>query len=166
MLAFSGTAPASSPARSVRLARWTKSGRSGQAPHTVHIGLVAGLGRLHHADGPAGSHRGRRDRRRHNGFPDPRVGTGHDDRTGPHLTRHGRLARITSIACSKSARATPTFTVNRSRERLSGVDGGRKQPTATPRSRQAVAHATAASGRGAVTDSTPAAGSGTSRPAA
>src|SRR5690606_22087461 len=53
---------------------------------------------------------------------------------------------------------TPTLIVSRNREVLSGVDGGRKQPTATLRAAHRLAHATAASASGAGTDSIPAAG--------
>src|SRR3712207_2134942 len=79
---------------------------------------------------------------------------------------HGQHSTMTPTAWSKSARGTPTLTVNRIRDRLSGVDGGRKQPTATPRSRHAAAQRTASSAEPAVTDSTPAAGVVTSKPLA
>ena len=78
--------------------------------------------------------------------------------------RHGAHSTITSRARSKSAAGTPAFRVSRSRDEPSGVDGGRKQPTATPRSRQSAAQARAASGPGAGTDSTPAGRCGDSKP--
>ena len=56
---------------------------------------------------------------------------------------HGQVADDDVAGRARSRRgARPVLMVRRSRDSPSGVDGGRKQPTATPRSRQAAAQAT------------------------
>src|SRR5690606_10694243 len=147
-------------------------GDRGRGDRRGHHGLAdagVGAGDQHQAADTVGGHAPTPPVRWPRAAPTPPVRSCRPagaDPAGPPAAADRARATTTPTARSNSSPSSPALTVSRSRERPSGVDGGRKQPTATPRSRQAAAQAVAVVGSGAVTDSTPPAGSPVSSPAA
>ena len=125
------------------------------------VGSDAGLDGLEDRH-PAG--RERRDRRRDHGLADTGPGTG-DDQDHRCSTVDKTSAR-TAPARASSTSVSVARAVSRSLLVPFGTDGGRKQPTRSPRSAHAAAAATAMSGSPNTTDTTADGGAGTPAAAA
>src|SRR5699024_10099418 len=108
--------------------------------------------RLTYRDVEADLPRVARQRRAGDRLADPGAGAG-DDQDG-----QGRATASTSISTRRAKSRSSAFSearaVSRSRDVPAGTVGGRKQPTCTPASRQAVAAAGATSGSPRITETT------------